>query len=679
MSLVRSTLPSGRLIILFSIVAVTIIAGATALFLFQLRVRELRHAEGESVSLSRIISEQTTRALQSVDLTMRVALDELEYAEDKGFARNSREVHGILLTRIAAMPHLRALFVVDADGTVSNSSRDLPATSVQVRDRDYFTQFRESPNGKLFVAHPLISRAEGSWTLHLSRAIAKRNGEFGGVIVAALELRYFESLYGSIKLDAISPISLLLNDGTLIVAYPHDESAIGKKTLLPDIPFQGTSAFSPFVTRTEGAEPGTVTFTRISEAPMILAMGNRDSDALKYWREVAGIVITGAAVSAVLMLLGTTVLWLELKREAAAARASKESGERLAALVNSARDAIVTSGEDQRISLFNPAAERIFGYRADQVIGQPLDILYSGYCPVTYRSNINPTRVNEINKRMQNVIAEAIGLRADGSTFPVEMTTAHVSESDQVLTTTIIRDISRRSRAEEEVRQSRAQLRELATDLQAVREEERTKIARELHDELGQRLMRLSMDLSWLAARLKGNSSLLEQRVTGMRQLVEDTVQTVRRVTTQLRPLILDDLGLADAVRWQLEDFSKNSGVAVDSNIAIDNLELDGHIATNVFRILQESLTNIARHAEAKQVRAALLRTDEGLCLEIRDDGIGKDLEARGGASGHGLVGIRERVLALGGRTEISSAPGQGFMVRVCIPLDVPVASGGPQ
>ncbi|MDD5298228.1 MAG: PAS domain S-box protein [Rhodocyclaceae bacterium] len=668
--------PSSRFIVLLSVIAVATIVVTTAVLLFQLRVRELRDAEGETVALSGIISEQTTRTLQSVDLAMSVALDRIADAERRGTSLWDTTIHAMLQSSVAGMPYVRSMAVVGADGTVYSSARSDPALHLQVADREYFKGARDSPNGALFIGAPIYSRTDGTRTLPCSRAIRKRNGDFGGVIVVALDLHYFESLYGSIKLGTVGMIALSTLDGALIVRQPYDDAAFARKIALPSIPVNEGRPASLVTVRTGGEDSGVVTYGRIGRFPLILSVGNRDHDALGDWREFARIITADASLWTCLLLVVTLLLWLEQKREAKAVRAAQESGERLRAVVDAGMDAIITADEAQRIVLFNPAAESMFGYSADKAVGTPLGFLLPELHPVVGMPGAQVLPDGELQPPTENTVSETSGCRADGRTFPVEMTMTRVSVGGQTLFTAILRDISLRRRSEDQLRQSHQQLRDLATSLQTVREEERTSIARELHDELGQQLMRLNMDLSWLGTKLKSLSPPLHDKVRDMKHLAESTVDTVRRVTTQLRPLLLDDLGLVDAIRWQLDDFAQRSGIVIKSDLAVDDLVLDAHVATNVFRILQESLTNVARHAGASEVMVSLTRTEQGLVLDVRDDGYGADLNHVPPGSGYGLVGIRERVLALGGRTEISSAPGHGFTIHVEIPLDAAKPQG---
>jgi len=237
----------------------------------------------------------------------------------------------------------------------------------------------------------------------------------------------------------------------------------------------------------------------------------------------------------------------------------------------------------------------------------------------------------------------------------------------------INRDITERKRAEEEVQQSRELLRALSAHLQSIREEERTMIAREIHDELGQALTGLKMDLSSLQKSLRKTGELdlsrLTEKTTTMGQLIDSTIQTVRKIATDLRPGILDDLGLVAAIEWQSQDFQKRTGIKCNFTPDMDDLDLNAERSTTLFRILQETLTNVARHSEATEVIVTLDRDDNDLALEIRDNGKGISQTEISGCRSLGLLGMRERAQRLGGDLKISGAPGEGTIVTARIPL----------
>ncbi|MDK9715155.1 MAG: PAS domain S-box protein [Sulfuritalea sp.] len=665
---VLSILRAGRFTVILATITVVMIALMAFLLLWQLRVQELRHAEGETISLSHIIAEQTARSLQGVDLALDIALDKFAQARRLGIASDEFAIHSMLMSRIEGMPQIRSMFIVNADGKIESSALSHPAPKYSLKDRDYFMAHRDRPDLDLYVSSPALNRVDGKRTFFFSRRIRSPKGEFAGVVVASLDIAYVESLYDSIKLDSVGPIALHLDDGTLIARAPHDEALMATKAILPTLERGAHERARVRTVRTEGEDGGITTYSRISGFPLVLSVGNRDREALAGWRDTARAIMIAALANIGMVIALTVLLLRRQRREDALAAAMQESDEHLRAMVNSAMDAIVTVDGEQRIVAFNPAAERMFGYSVGKVLGNRLDLLLPQRFRAVHEADVSAFRDSRVATRMKNTRMEIFGLRADGTEIPLESTITQVTIGGQTQFTAILRDISERRHAEDEVRESTRQLRELASSLQAVREEERTSIARELHDELGQQLLRLRMDLSWMAGRLKDLSPALHEKVAEMKHFVEGTVDAVRRVTTRLRPPLLDDLGLADAARWQLDEFAQRTGIEVISSIDINDSELGPHVAINVFRILQESLTNVARHAGATQVYVSIVRTGDELTLDVRDNGAGtanRDTPQLG----HGLVGIRERTLLLGGRMNIFSAPGEGFTVNVRIPL----------
>jgi PAS domain S-box-containing protein len=242
----------------------------------------------------------------------------------------------------------------------------------------------------------------------------------------------------------------------------------------------------------------------------------------------------------------------------------------------------------------------------------------------------------------------------------------------------IASDISEVKRAEQEVRASSEQLRKLAARLVSVREEERTRISREVHDELGQSLTAVKMDLAWLAERLpRGDAQKLDQmktRIRSTRQLAERLIQAVRRISTELRPGILD-LGLAAALEWQMQEFQARTGIHCKLRLLTKEM-FAPDVSTALFRILQETLTNIARHAKATRVEVVKQKLRDRLVLQIRDDGRGFDPEDPSLSKSLGLLGMRERAAILRGGVDVSSAPGRGTTVTAWIPLPSPEESG---
>lgn len=234
----------------------------------------------------------------------------------------------------------------------------------------------------------------------------------------------------------------------------------------------------------------------------------------------------------------------------------------------------------------------------------------------------------------------------------------------------IASDLSESKRAEQELRASSEQLRNLAARLVSVREEEQTRISREVHDELGQSLTAVKMDLAWLASRLPRTNSQMLERIRSTRKLAARVIQTVRRISTELRPDVLD-LGLAAAVEWQAQEFQARTGIQCTVRLPSQEGFAPG-ASTALFRIFQETLTNVARHAKATRVEVVLQKQRDRLVLLIRDNGRGFDSTNPALTKSLGLLGMRERAAILGGAVTISSAPRNGTTVTAWIPLQAP-------
>jgi len=234
----------------------------------------------------------------------------------------------------------------------------------------------------------------------------------------------------------------------------------------------------------------------------------------------------------------------------------------------------------------------------------------------------------------------------------------------------LVTDITERKRAEEELMSSREKFRNLADHLQSVREEERTSIAREIHDELAQTLTALKMDISWLGKKLPKDRKPLLEKTKAMTKLTDMAIKTVKKISTELRPGFLDDLGLVAAIEWQAEEFQHRTGIRCEITVDPKEIILDRDRSTTIFRIFQETLTNVARHAHATRVAVSLKEKDGTLELTVIDNGKGITKKQISGPQSFGLMGIRERVHPWGGEVNIKGSPGEGTTVIVNIALN---------
>jgi PAS domain S-box-containing protein len=311
----------------------------------------------------------------------------------------------------------------------------------------------------------------------------------------------------------------------------------------------------------------------------------------------------------------------------------------------------------------------MFGLSAAAVIGLPLDQLLPQRARDGHRDHVNDFTASGAASKTMGPQLEIMGRRADGSEFPIESTISQTMIGGKRQVTAVLRDVTERRRNEENLREMNAQLRKLSESLQTVREEERSRISRELHDELGQQLTGLKLEFSWLGNRMLEGREVTREEIQAMRLLLDNSLAAVRRISTELRPLILDDLGFAEAVTWQVEDFGKRTGIEAALDLSYAPHIADDIVASGLFRIVQESLTNVTRHAQASKVGVCIVGDTCNLVLTIQDNGKGIS-DARRRSDGIGLVSMRERAIALGASFEIKSAPGDGCTIIVTLPLD---------
>jgi PAS domain S-box-containing protein len=319
--------------------------------------------------------------------------------------------------------------------------------------------------------------------------------------------------------------------------------------------------------------------------------------------------------------------------------------------------------EHERITKVNAAMLAQYGAREDQLLGLTPSELFAHDLP---RARVRW----QVFLDAGHLHLETDERTLDGRPITIEgdYICLHDTEGRLIGHFGIQRDITDRRQAELEILRSRQELRDLTARLQLVREEERTCLAREVHDELGQSLTSLKIDLAWLKPRVAGRAALSE-RVQSIIVRIDGAMDTVRRIATDLRPSVLDDLGLVAAVEWQAQEFERSTGVTVQLEVRANHRELNDVCATTTFRILQETLTNVARHAHATRVSIALHVDQEELKLEVRDNGRGISEGEITSPRSLGLVGSRERAIGCGGELVVRGVRNQGTLVSLRIPF----------
>jgi len=384
-----------------------------------------------------------------------------------------------------------------------------------------------------------------------------------------------------------------------------------------------------------------------------------------------------------------------------------ESDERFNSLMKGVKEyAIFCLDPLGYVVTWNAGAERLKGYRAEEIIGQHFSVLY----PREDVMSGNPEQ--ELAEAAQRGQSEDEGwrVRKDGSRFWAnvvitalrdpggnlhgfakltrDMTERHQKEETltkakgllelhvEQRTAVLARvneqlraEIAFRERAEEELKTSLDQLRALAGRLQSVREEERTLIAREIHDELGQACTAIKMDLALIGRKTTRTQSQLRAKVKSATQVMDNMIVTLRKIASELRPRALDDLGLTAALEWQAQEFESRTGIHCRVVWPQEPIALDSERSTAIFRIFQESLTNVARHAHATRVEARLERDADQLLFQVHDNGRGFDPEEAKARMSLGLVGMQERALLLNGELKVEGVPGAGTTIALRIAL----------
>lgn len=341
-----------------------------------------------------------------------------------------------------------------------------------------------------------------------------------------------------------------------------------------------------------------------------------------------------------------------------------ESEEKLRVIFEGALDGILlVDAESQRFTNANPAFCRMLGYSFNELTRLGIADIHSQHDLFWI------TEPLERHLRDETQLTDDMPIRRrDGSVFYVDIKSAPVTLGDKIYIVAIFRDITERKRVETELREYQQLLRELAAQGAELREAELKHIAREVHDELGQLLTALRMDISLLRIRFGDRDPLLMANIQDMLVLVDKSIGAVRNVTANLRPPALD-MGLAAAILWLGDEFAARTHTACTVQVLDDPVELDDASTLTLFRIVQESLTNVARHAQAVQVEIKIEQRGEYICVEVRDDGLGFDMGVMLAKNSFGLMGIKERAMAVGGKVEISSAPGHGTVISVHVSL----------
>lgn len=363
------------------------------------------------------------------------------------------------------------------------------------------------------------------------------------------------------------------------------------------------------------------------------------------------------------------------KRLARANEALRAAEQRSRVLMEKAKDVILVLDSRGVILEANQAAEELYGRPRAEIVGRH------------FMETLAPEERDAGGERFQTVLshghvrARGIHVHADGRGIQIEVSASRIEIGGDHLVLAIVRDVSERKSFEDQLQRSYQELRLLRARMETAREEEASRIARELHDELGQALTGFKMDLTWLGQKLpdaRTAAGALGGKVAEMARSIDATIESVRRIATELRPPVLDDLGLEPALVWLVQEFQARSGILARFETRGEEIGLDPDRATAAFRIVQEALTNVARHARASRVWVEVRKETDGVTVCVADDGIGIAAEAAAGRVSLGLLGMRERAQSFEGHLAVGPREAGGTSVTLWLPFraHAAVASG---
>ncbi|MCX8056760.1 MAG: PAS domain S-box protein [Ignavibacteria bacterium] len=322
--------------------------------------------------------------------------------------------------------------------------------------------------------------------------------------------------------------------------------------------------------------------------------------------------------------------------------------------------------EDAKIKLVNRAYCSLVQMPYEKLIGQDYYVCYYNQGQEKLESfKDNISKGNIPTRQITNITLW------NGKTIPVEISNSFIElQNNKKMLLSIFRDISEQKEYERKIKSSEEKYRQLALHLQTIREEERTKIAREIHDELGQQLTGLFFEISGIKTMRKRTKVQLDERLDKIHDLIQQLISSVQRISADLRPAILDDLGLIPAIEWEVSQFQDRTKIKTKLNVQVGDVKIPKTISTVIFRILQESLTNVARHSKASQVSIDLKVKNDDFLLEVVDNGIGIPEEMLSNPNSIGLIGMRERAYSCNGELIIHSELNKGTKISLTIPIN---------
>lgn len=670
------------------------LAALLAWNLYESAQADMRHAREHVFQLAQITASDTAKFLaRAHDALNRLA------ARAAVNALDPERCDPIMADFHALSPRFANVVTMTLDGRVVCSARPFkPGTH---GNPDRFIKLMRGP-GELTVGKAAPGVVTGKWVVPIGRPLLDPRGRIVGAVVLPVDLVNLPLSPSVASTAPNSVVGLIDLDGTLLARSREparyvgtslaDSVAIRERNGSAEVegvdgflwisgftPVQGTNWIAfvsmPASEIYAGIRARTVTSVLIAVGALCIAV----LFAVRWSRAIAEPMTALAAASRSVggnsaargPVIGAaeiaeaarqfTLLFDSRARATAELRASEA---RLADVIASAMDAIVTVNEQQEILIFNPAAEKMFGCARADMIGNRLDALIPERFRAAHRGHVEKFGKAGITNRAIGKLSPIIGLRADGVEFPIEASISQIGESPGKLFTVILRDVTGRQLAEESLRASLVRQRKLLQRLQETGENERRRINRELHDRIGQGLSMLSLNLDLIRAHAPpGALQAVGTRIDDAQALVSDTTAQIRNLMADLHPPALDDFGVLAALQSFCATLAARTGVAIAVSGSEPVPRLPRTVEMALFRIAEAALGNSIKHAQASRIDTTLAVTAARVTLTVADDGKGFEPGEGTGTPHWGLTIMRERAEAVGIDLRVESSPGQGTRV----------------
>lgn len=631
------------------------------------------HRDLANVSLP--LAEQTSRALQAIDNVLQDVVEDT--AQGVRALDAAAPWHQWLQRRGTNFPQAVAFGIVDREGVLLAHSVRHPAPSISLAERDFFVAHRESMSRGAVIGAPIPGALQGRPVIPISRRLNPDAPTFVGMVAAGVDVQYFQALYEKLHLRENSAVTLLHRDGTVLATYPNDLVPITKAIAWNEV-LAASEGSATHIATGPNREQVSWRARALSEFPILVVVSKDARSILRSWWQQAAWVGGGALTASLLSIALGMLLSRQLARARGLQRGLNDAERRWQFALEGAGHAVsdwdVTRGSVYRSSAFH----EMLGYSRDELsdttealerLLHPDDLERFREARRNYlstRVDSKPIRPWELEYRLRCkdgtykwIANRGMTLTSDGQGRP-----------GRIIST--LTDVTDRKAAFAELERSHDELRTLNTAMESVREAERKRMARELHDDLGQQLAAMKMDVGTLKRSVQHEHEQLSLVTDRLEQLVNTAVSSSRRMIADLRPAALDELGLPAALQGLGQSFSSRYGIECELRADEDLETLNDTEATALYRITQEALNNVAKHAGASKVSVALARSNGSVMLSVQDNGKGMatvDRPTRGRES-YGLIGMRERAAALGGKLRCTSGTDVGMTIEVTLPLE---------